>query len=92
MRKQEDAAFSTRLTFYSELVPAGVPQGTKLGPWLFVVMVNDLDIPTSKLWRYADDTSMAETILKGGSSTIQNNLVPRLFPLFEVRPWSGLVT
>jgi hypothetical protein len=57
-----------------ELVPAGVPQGTKLGPRLLVVMVNDLDIPTSKLWRYADDTSMAETILKGGSSTIQNDV------------------
>ena len=40
----------------------------------FVVMVNDLDIPTSKLWRYVDDTSMAGTILKGGSSTIQNDV------------------
>ena len=28
-----------------ELVPAGVTLGTKLGPWLFVIMVNDLDIP-----------------------------------------------
>ena len=49
-------------------------EGTKLATWLFVVMVNDLDIPISKLWTYVDDMSMAETILKGGSSTIQNDV------------------
>ena len=48
--------------------------GTKLGLWLFVIMVNDLDIPNSKIWGYVDDTSMAESISKGCSSTIQNDV------------------
>jgi hypothetical protein len=26
-----------------ENVPAGVLQGTKLGPWLFVLMIDDID-------------------------------------------------
>ena len=25
-------------------IPVGVPQGTKLGLWLFVIMINDLDV------------------------------------------------
>ena len=60
---------------YSEWsnVPAGVPQRTKLGPWLFALMINDLDPGWAKLWKFVDDSSTAaESVLKGDSSNMQS--------------------
>ena len=40
-------------------VPSGVSQRTKLGRWLFLLMINDLEVPNVPIWKYVDDTSIA---------------------------------
>ena len=54
-------------------VPAGILQGTKIGPWLFLAMINDLST-TSALWKFADDTTLVEVIPKSSTSTLQNTV------------------
>jgi len=63
---------------YSEWlkVPAGIAQGTKVGPWFFLIMINDLNIECENfaLWKFADDTTLSEIILKKQPSMLQEVL------------------
>ena len=55
-------------------VPAGAPQGTKLGPWLFILMIDDINTSNTELWKYVDDTTIAECVDKKEDSRIQSDV------------------
>ena len=58
-------------------VTCGVPQGTKLGPGIFTVMVNDAAGTTSDRWTFVEDLTLAEVInAKTNTQQLQNHLDP----------------
>ena len=51
-------------------VPARVPQVTKLGPWLFLLMINDVKVD-ALTWKYIDDTTISQTVPRNSMDSVQ---------------------
>ena len=64
--------------------PAGVPQGAKLAPWPFIIMINELDVLETDLWKYVDDTTISETISKN-QDTLASRATVDKFQLNETK-------
>ena len=46
----------------------------KLGPWLFALMINDLSYGVPFYWKFVDDTTASEIVLKGCNSNAQDKV------------------
>ena len=81
---------STELT-----ITTGVPQGSILGPLLFIIYINDISKVTNKFQFtiYADDTTLVEPICTFKTSTTQNiNSISKEInaELAKIVEWLGL--
>ena len=54
-------------------IQAGVPQGTKLGPLLFLIMVNDLN-SSNDLVKFVDDSTMWEVLYSDSQSMLPSSV------------------
>ena len=51
-------------------VEAGVPRGKNLGPWLSLIMINNLYVANTNVWKSIDDTTISENVWKHETSKL----------------------
>ena len=41
---------------------------------IFLIMINDLSVANTNIWKYVDDTTLAECVEKNGTSSMQSRV------------------
>ena len=49
-------------------------RGLNSAPGYFVMMINDLSVAKTNIWKYEDDTTLAECVEKNGTSSMQSRV------------------
>ena len=49
-------------------------RGLNSASWLFLIMINDLSVANTNIWKYVDDTTLAECVEKNGTSLMQSRV------------------
>ena len=86
LNRQQKVRFQNESSDYGKIT-TGVPQGTILGPLLFILYINDLlrDMPKDNILSYADDTVLI--VSEDSWSAAQDNMNKLLN---NVADWLGL--
>ena len=54
----------------------------RVRPWLFLLMINDLNPPDAHSWKYVDDTTLAEVVQQSGQSHMQKTVTDIILQQF----------
>ena len=54
--------------------PRRGPTGDETGPLAVLIMINDLSVADTTLWKYVDDTTLAESVSKNEISSMQSRV------------------
>ena len=49
-------------------------RGLNSAPGYFVMMIKDLSVAKTNIWKYVDDTTLAECVEKNGTSSMQSRV------------------
>ena len=73
MRHQQCVKFGKSTSDYLD-INVGAPQGTKPSPVLWLIYINDLQVPDSWTVKYADDTSFFLAVNKNSEQSVASTI------------------